>query len=101
MKLRWEYLAVYCYNDSDDNNYDDDDDEDNDDDDDPNDQLARTMAQHGRLKSLYISQPSFAIKTTGNHQDWRGLRTETPTANYLNFHLELNAARIRCIEVEV
>ena len=44
MKLRWEYLAVYCYNDSDDNNDDDDDDEDNDDDDDPNDQLARTMA---------------------------------------------------------
>ena len=43
MKLRWEYLAVYCYNDSDDNN-DDDDDEDNDDDDDPNDQLARTVA---------------------------------------------------------
>ena len=41
MKLRWEYLAVYCYNDSDDNNNDDDDDdEDNDDD----DQLARTMA---------------------------------------------------------
>ena len=45
MKLRWEYLAVYCYNDSDDNNDDDDDDdEDNDDGDDPNDQLARTMA---------------------------------------------------------
>ena len=53
MKLRWEYLAVYCYYDSDDNN--DDDDEDNDDDDDPNDQLARIMAQHGRFKSLYIS----------------------------------------------
>ena len=52
MKLRWEYLAVYCYNDSDDNN---DDDEDNDDDDDPNDQLAGTMAEHVRLKSLYIS----------------------------------------------
>lgn len=42
MKLRWEYLAVYCYYDSDDNN--DDDDEDSDDDDDPNDQLARIMA---------------------------------------------------------
>ena len=49
MKLRWEYLAVYCYNDSDDNNDDDDDDEDNDDDDDddPNDQLARTWLSTG------------------------------------------------------
>ena len=26
----------------------------------------------------------------------RGLRTETPTANYLNSHLELNAAHIHC-----
>ena len=31
----------------------------------------------------------------------RGLRLETPTANHLSFHLGLNTAQIRCVEVEV
>ena len=30
-----------------------------------------------------------------NHQDLRGPRKETLTANYLSFHLELNATLIR------
>ena len=29
------------------------------------------------------------------------LRTETATANYFNFHSELNASFIRCAQVEV
>ena len=36
--------------------------------------------------------------TTWNHQNLWGLRMETATANYFNFHLELNAALIRYAE---
>ena len=39
--------------------------------------------------------------TTWNRQNLRRLRTETATANYFNFHLELNAAFIRHAEVEL
>ena len=35
------------------------------------------------------------------HHDLRRLRTETATANYFNFHLELNASFMRYAEVEV
>ena len=35
------------------------------------------------------------------HHDLRRLRTETATANYFNFHLELNASFICYAEVEV
>ena len=40
-------------------------------------------------------------KTTWNHHKLRRLQTETATANYINFHLELNASLIRYAEVEV
>ena len=39
--------------------------------------------------------------TTWNHQNKRGLRKETTMANYLSFHLELNAALIRYAEVNL
>ena len=53
--------------------------------------LGRTIAQHVLCKTA-----------TRNHQNLCGLRTETPTANYLTFHLVLNAAaHIRYAEVEV
>ena len=38
--------------------------------------------------------------TTWNHHNLHRLRTETATANYLNFHLELNASFVRYAEVE-
>ena len=39
--------------------------------------------------------------TTWNHHNLRRLRTETATANYFNFHLELNTSFLRDAEVEV
>ena len=36
-----------------------------------------------------------------NLHNLRRLRSETATANYFNFHLELNASSIRYAEVEV
>lgn len=39
--------------------------------------------------------------TTWNHQNLHGLWMETPTANYLSFHMKLNTAKIHYAEVEL
>ena len=54
------------------------------------DLMSRTIAQHVRL---YISEPSYT-------KQQREI-TKTATANYFNFHLELNASFLRYGEVKV
>ena len=62
------------------------------------DLIGRTIAQQARFK-IFLHFLTVLCKTI--HHDLRRLRTETATANYFNFHLELNASFIRYAEVEV
>ena len=54
-------------------------------------------------KSCRVNRPLAVLckMTTWYHQNLRGPRKETPTANDLSFHLELNAALIRFAEVNL
>ena len=60
---------------------------------------SRTIAQLVCFQSVYISQPSSEKITTWNHQNLRSPRKETSTANYLSFHLELNAVLVAMLRL--
>ena len=54
------------------------------------DTMGRTIAQHVRFLHFW----AFLCKTTTwHHHNLRRLRTETATANYFNFYLELGTQR--------
>ena len=55
--------------------------------------MGRRIAQHV-LFNFFVHFLAFLYKTTTlNHKKLRHvMRTETTTANYLSFHLELNAS---------
>ena len=62
--------------------------------------MGRTMVQHVRFKTVYISLSSSA-KHLREITNLRGLQTETATANYFNFHFVLKVVKyIRYAERE-
>ena len=61
--------------------------------------MSRTLAQHLRFKTLFISQQSPAKQQREITKNLRNLRREIPTVNYLSFQFELDAALIRFAEI--
>ena len=59
---------------------------------------SRTIAQLVFSKCVHFSAVLCKI-TTWNHQNLRSPRKETSTANYLSFHLELNAVLVAMLRL--
>ena len=60
--------------------------------------MSRTLAQHLRFKTQFISQQSPAKQQREITKNLRNLR-EILTVNYLSFQFELDAALIRFAEI--
>ena len=62
--------------------------------------MGRTVAQRVRFITLFISKPSTA-KQREITKNFRDLRREIPSANYLSFQFELDATPILYADIKI